>query len=134
MGQESLVNEQIDAGEDFAREFSDYVPVDVAFWINNPADSEGWFLYLASSGINDDNFDVAYGEVLRRVGNNRKQWLDAFQVKLLNGADPLATGVIEIRNRYPLKIATQYNGSSIAGIAIDGAYIYPPITAPSSAT
>jgi hypothetical protein len=132
MGQESLVNEQIDAGEEFARDFSDYVSVDVAFWIN-PAESEEWFLYIASSEINDDNFDVAYGEVLRRASNNRNQWLDAFQVKLLNCADPLAAKVIEIRNRYPLKIPTRYNGSSIAGIAIDGAYIYPPIAAPSSA-
>jgi len=133
MGQESLVDEQIDAGEEFARDFSEYIPVDVAFWIN-PADSEEWLLHVASSGINDDNFDVAYGEVLRRVGNNKNQWLDAFQIKLLNSTNPLAAGVIEIRNRYPLKIPTQYNGSSIAGIAIDGAYIYPPITAPSSAT
>ncbi len=133
MGQESLVNEQIDAGEAFARDFSDYASVDVAFWIN-PADSEEWFLYIASKQINDSNFDVAYGEVLRRVGNNKTQWLDAFQVKLLNCADPLAAEVMEIRNRYPVsKIPTRYKGSSIAGMAIGGAYIYPPIAAPSSA-
>jgi len=132
MGQESLVIEQTDAGEEFARDFSDYVSVDVAFWIN-PADSEGWFLYIASSEINDGNFDVVYGEVLRRVGKNKTQWLDAFQVKLLNCDDPLATEVIGIRNRYSLNTPTRYNGSSIAGIAIDGAYIYPPIAASSSA-
>ena len=132
MGQESLVNEQIDAGEEFVRDFSEYVSVAAAFWIN-PADSEDWLLYVASADINDDNFDVAYGEVLRRVGTNRNQWLDAFQVKLLNSADPVAAKVIEIRNRYPLKSVTRYNGSSIAGMAIDGAFIYPPIAATTSA-
>ena len=128
MGQVSLVIEQIDAGKTFALDFSDYVTVDVAFWIN-PVDSEEWFLYIASSEINDDNFDVAYGEVLRRLGSNKNQWLDAFQIKLLNCDDPLAMHVIEIRNRYSLKFPTRYNGSSIAGIAVDGAYIYPPIAA-----
>lgn len=132
MDQESLVIEQIDAGEEFARDFNDYVSVAVAFWIN-PADSEDWFLYIASAEINDDNIRGAYGEVLRRVGSNRNQWLDAFQVKLLNASDPLAAEVIAIRNRRPLKIAIRHNGSSIAGIAIDGAFIYPPMTAPSPA-
>ena len=132
MGQESLVNEQIDAGENFLRDFNDYVSIAAAFWIN-PADSEDWFLYLASTEINDENIRAAYGEVLRRIGSNRKQWLDVFQIKLLNSSNPLAAEVVEIRNRYPLKIPARYNGSSIAGLAIDGAYIYPPITAPSSA-
>jgi hypothetical protein len=90
-------------------------------------------LYLASTEINDENIRAAYGEVLRRIGSNRKQWLDVFQIKLLNSSNPLAAEVVEIRNRYPLKIPARYNGSSIAGLAIDGAYIYPPITAPSSA-
>ncbi len=132
MGQESLVNEQVKAGEEFARDFSNYFPVDVVFWVN-PADSEEWYLYIASAEINDDNIRDAYGEVLRRAGKNKNQWLDVFQVKLLNSSDPMAARVIEIRNRYPLKIPTRYNGSSIAGMAIDGAYIYPPIAAPSSA-
>lgn len=133
MGQVSLVNEQINAGEAFLHDFNDYVSIAAAFWIN-PADSEDWLLYIASDEINDANVRVAYGEVLRRIGSNRNQWLDAFQVKLLNSSDPLAAEVVEIRNRYPVnKIPTRYNGSSIAGLAIDGAYIYPPITAPSSA-
>ena len=132
MGQESLVNEQIDAGEKFAHDFIDYVSVAAAFWIN-PADSEEWYLYIASAEINDGNIRDKYGEVLRRIDSNKNQWLDAFRVKLLNSADPLAVKVIEIRDKYPLRISTHYNGSSIAGMAIGGAYIYPPITAASSA-
>jgi hypothetical protein len=132
MGQESLVNEQIDAGEEFIRDFNDYVSIAAAFWIN-PAESEDWYLYIASTEINDGNIRAAYGEVLRRVGSTRNQWLDAFQIKLLNSSDPLATEVVEIQKRYPLKNPTRYNGSSIAGLPIGGAYLYPPITAPSSA-
>src|SRR5690606_34634767 len=104
---------------------------DAAFWIN-PADSEQWLLYIASSEIRDENIRAAYGEVLRRMGKHQTQWLDAFQVKLLNSADPVAAKVIEIRDRYPLKVPMRYNGTSIAGLPIDGAYLYPPITASSS--
>jgi len=132
MGKESLVNEQRDAGQEFVRDFTEYVPVAAAFWIN-PADSEDWFLYVASPKINDGNLDVAYGEVLRRVGTNKNQWLDAFQIKLVNSADPVAAEVIRIRDRYALKTATHYNGSSIAGMAIGGAFIYPESTAATSA-
>jgi len=112
--------------------YNDYVSIAAAFWIS-PADSEDRFLYIASAEINDEIIRTAYGEVLRRIGSNRNQWLDAFQIKLLNSSDPLAAEVVEIRNRYPLTIPTRYNGSSIAGLAIDGAYIYPPITAARSA-
>jgi hypothetical protein len=131
MGHESLVNEQIVAGDEFARDFNDFVSIAAAFWIN-PADTDAWSLYVASPEINDDNIRDAYSEVLKRIARGKNQWLDAFQVKLLNSSDPLAAQVVEIRNRHPLKIATHYNGSSIAGTAIDGAYIYPPLTAPSS--
>ena len=90
-------------------------------------------MYVASAEIDDYNIRDAYGEVLRRVESNKNQWLDVFQIKLLSAADRLAAGVIEIRNRYPFKIPARYNGTFIAGMAIDGAYIYPQITAPSSA-
>ena len=121
-----LVNEQIDAGRDFAEAFNNYQTVDVLFWLN-PAESSEWELYLASPAINDSNFDVAYGEVLRLVGSGKQMWLDAFQIKLLSSDDALAKKVKEIRDRHPASNATRYNGTSIAGIPIGAAYIYPPL-------
>lgn len=128
MGQELLVSEQIDAGADFVRDFNDYLSVAVACWVN-PAESDDFFLYIASDEIDDSNFDVAYGEVLRRLSGKRSQWLDPFQIKLLNSADPIARDAIEIRDRYATKTPTRYNGSSIGGTSINGAYIYPPLSA-----
>ena len=128
MGQELLVTEQIDAGADFIRDFNDYLSVSVACWIN-PAESDDLFLYIAADEINDSNFDVAYGEVLRRLSSKRSQWLDPFQIKLVNSSDPIARDAIEIRDRYPAQIPTRYNGSSIGGTSIDGACIYPPLSA-----
>lgn len=133
MGQELLVIEQIDAGADFIRDFSDYRSVAVACWIN-PTESNNLFLYIASDEIDDSNFDVAYGEVLRRLsGTNRSPWLDPFQIKLVNSGDPIARDAIEIRDRYPTKaMGTRYNGPSIGGTSIDGAYIYASLAASKS--
>ena len=129
MGQELLVSETIDAGADFVRQFNDYRCVAVACWIN-PAESDNLFLYIASDEIDDSNFDVAYGEVNRRLMGKRSQWLDPFQIKLVSSADPIARDAIEYRDRYPEnKLATRYKGSSIGGMGIDSAYIYPPLSA-----
>ena len=55
-----LVNEQIDAGREFAEAFNACWAVDVLFWLN-PADSSEWLLYIASHAINDGNLeDSAY--------------------------------------------------------------------------
>ena len=124
MGQELLVNEQIDDGEAFVRDFGDYVPVSAAFWVN-PADSDKWYLYIASDDIDDSNFDIAYVEVLRRINRQKYPWLDPFRIKLVNSVDSVARDAIEIRDRYPANIPTQYNRSSLGGLGIDGAYIYP---------
>jgi hypothetical protein len=132
MDPQPLVNEQIDAGWEFAMDFSEFVPVDAVFWIN-PIDSEFWHLYIASSEIEDTNKRAAYAEVLRRAAANPSQWMDVLKVKLLNSADPLAAKVIEIRDRYPLNTGTWYNATSIAGVEIDRAYIYPAMATTGSA-
>ena len=62
------------------------------------------FLYIASDDINDNNFDVAYAEVLRKLSGKKSQWLDPFQVKLVNSSDPIARNAIEIRDRYPARL------------------------------
>lgn len=129
MGQELLVIETIDAGADFVCDFNDYRLVAVACWIN-PAESDNLFLYIASDEIDDSNIGDAYGEVNRRLSSKRSQWLDPFQIKLVNSDDPIARDAIEIRDRYPAnKVATRYKGSSIGGMGIGSAYIYPPLSA-----
>ena len=123
MGQELLVAELIDAGADFLHEFDDRRRVAVAFWIT-PFESDHPYLYVASDEIDDGNLNVAYGEVLQILGGETRLWLDPFQVKLVNSADPIARDAIAIRDRRPANVPTRYNGSSIGGTSIDGAYIY----------
>jgi hypothetical protein len=125
MGSQLLV-EEIDAAKEFAREFNDYAPVSACFWLN-PAESDHWYLYVASDEINDTNIYVAYGEVLRRVGIG--QWLDPFKIKLVNTSDPVARDAIKIRDSIPNRtIPVRRRGGALGNLGIEGAYIYPPLT------
>jgi hypothetical protein len=46
-----------------------------------------------------------------------------------DNSDPVARDAIQIRDRYPTMRLTRYHGTLIGGINIDGAYIYPPLSA-----
>jgi hypothetical protein len=124
MGQESLVIEEIDAGEELVRRLDKFTPVTAAFWVN---DSEGgrWYLYIASDQIDDNNLDMAYGEVLRLAGQMGNHYLDPFQVKLIPSSDPLAQAALHIHRRYPQMMATRFGGQNFGGLGVEGVYIYP---------
>ncbi len=64
MDQSPLVMEEINAGAEIVRQFENYEPVKVAFWLK-ASDDDHRYLFIASDKIDDTNFDIAYGEVLR---------------------------------------------------------------------
>jgi hypothetical protein len=124
MDKKPLVNEQIDAGEWLIREFTKRIPVQAAFWLREQ-DTDEWYLYLASDQINDRNFDVAYGEVLRIIQPGQNLWIDPFQVKVV-GADALvAKAALRVMKRYPARIPTRYHGRQFGDLSVDEVYIYP---------
>ena len=84
MDQGPLVTEQINAGARFLGAFQKYLPVQAAFWLKD-SEEDAWSLYVASDQITDDNFDVAYGEVVQIAGALQDPWFDPFQV---NGTPP----------------------------------------------
>lgn len=129
MDQGPLVIEEIDAGAELIREFNKYAPVSVAFWLK-ATDDDRRYLYIASDQITDDNFDLAYGEVLRIVQNITSVYiyLDPFRVKIVSTDDPLAQAALEIIQRFPGRLATQYGGRFFGGMTVDGVYIYPPLS------
>lgn len=133
MGQEILVGEKIDDGEAFARDFNELYSIDAAFWIN-PAESDHWYFYIASRDITDKDQREAYRQVHRLIQTQKYPWLDVLRLKLIDASETLAQKVIEIRDSKPGRIPVRYNGTSIAGLEIEGSYIYPPLAAPSSAS
>jgi len=122
--------EEIDAGAELAREFDKYEPVEAAFWLK-ASDEDHRFLYIASERIDDTNFDVAYGEVLRLADKMQSIYLDPFRVKLISADDPLAKAAVDIHKRFPGRRPTRFGGMTFGGISVDEVYIYPsPLPAP----
>jgi hypothetical protein len=130
MDQIPLVTEQIDAGTRFLNEFQKYLPIQVAFWLKN-AEEGDWNLYVASDQITEDDFDVAYGEVVRIAGQLRDPWFDLFQVKLIGATDPLAQAALDLQRRFPGGMPTRFHGNTFGGLSVDEVYIYPsPVPVP----
>lgn len=124
MDQGSLVVDPIDAGARFLAEFQKYMPIQAAFWLKENDGGE-WSLYVASDQITDDNFDIAYGEVLRLAKVLRDPRFDPFQVKLISADDPLAKAALDIHQRYPGRIATRFHSIVFGGLLVEEVYIYP---------
>jgi hypothetical protein len=130
MDQGPLVSERIDAGAKLAREFDKRTPLKAAFWLKESEDGQ-WVLYLASDQINDSNFDVAYGEVLRLLGPGPHLWLDPFQVKVTGADDPVTKAVLAIQEKFAGKLATRLRNRMLGGVSVDEVYIYPiPVPVP----
>jgi len=126
----SLVSEEIDAGAELAREFDKFKPVSAAFWLK-ASDDDQRYLYVASEEIDDTNFDLAYGEVLRLAAKMHSIYLDPFRVKVISADDPLAQAAMEIHNRFPGRMATRFGGKMFGGVSVDDVFIYPsPLPAP----
>ena len=119
-----LVNEEIEDGETLARAFDAYASVKIAFWVKS-SDEDQRYLYLASDEINDGNFDVAYGEVIRLTNALGLLHLDPFRVKVVSGNDPLAAAALKLSSSYPGKIANRYGGRIFGGMDVDDVYVYP---------
>lgn len=132
MVEELLVNERIDAGRKFVEKFNEFKAIDVAFWVVTP-DSENAFLYIASDGINDSNFDVAYGEVLelvKKLEPTDRMWVDPFQIKVVNPKEPIAQAALDVsaQGRMPTWLGPSHHGISLGDTPVERAYIYPQLT------
>ncbi len=120
-----LVREQLDAGSRFIKRFAKAYPVCAAYWVKL-SDEKEWGLYIASDKIDDDNFDVAYGEVGQIATDHPDDWLDMFQIKVRGEQDSLTRAVLEVMKKYPgRRRPFPYNADSLGGVGVDGVYIYP---------
>ena len=124
MDQGPLVMPQIEAGARLVKEFDAYKPVSAAFWLKE-GESRNWYLYLASDQIDDSNFVLAYGEVLRITGKTPDTWLDPFQVKVVGSDARVAKDVIAIQQKFPSKMARRLQGHPLGGRSVEDAYVYP---------
>lgn len=124
MDQNSLVIEEADAGAEFVDRFDKKMPVKVAFWLK-PSEAGQWYLYIASSQIDDQNLDRGYRDVLWLAKQTPSQYLDPFRIKLIPESDPLAQAALEIHKRFPGRMATRVGAKTFGGMSVDGVFVYP---------
>jgi hypothetical protein len=130
MDQNSLVSEQIEAGAEFLGELCKSLPVQAAFWLKE-SDEAGWYLYVASEQITDENSDVVYGEVGPIVRRMQHPWLGVFQVKVLGADDRRAKAALDLQRRYPKRVPGRFPSQTFAGRSDAEVYLYRvPLPAP----
>jgi len=130
MDQKSLVTEQIEAGRQFLSEFEKVVPVAVAFWMKTD-NRVTWKLYVASEEFTEQNRHTFYENVGGISHALKSPYLGLFRVKLIRVDHPVARDILREAKRYAGRTPTQYEGSPLPGVTIEGIYVYPsPITVP----
>jgi hypothetical protein len=124
MDQGPLVIDQIDVGTKFLSEFQKYAPIQAAFWLKDSEEGH-WHLYVASNEITDDNFDVAYGEVIRIARVLRDPRFDPFQIKVISDDVPLAKAAMNLHQRYPGQVPIRVRDKKFGNLFAEEVYLYP---------
>ena len=141
MDQEALVTEQIEGGRRLIEALlSEGVEIHAAFWAK-PTDDEKWFLYLASDAVDKLGVAAVYRTVHYLIRRNPDFWIKPFEVRLISQTDPMAEATLSaIRPRVargpsavgdpkPYPGITRFGEGTLAGVPVDGAFIYPQISA-----
>ena len=101
-----------------------------AFWLKADRENGRWYLYAASEQIDETNFDLAYGEVVRLRHGKSDFWLDSHQIKVVGSTNPYARAVIEDQKIFPSKFMERCQ-TRLGNMSIQEAIIYPlPVTVP----
>ena len=126
MDQTPLVNDMIDAGAQFLKEFEKRYPIAAAFWMKD-RDESRWNLHVASQGICETDRGNAYSEVIRIAKDMKDYYFDPLNVKLRRMDAPIVKFVMDFQSRHPGRIATVFNVPTFEGVEVEGMYLYPPV-------
>ncbi len=138
MAQDTLLTDELESGRKLVeRLISNGFDVSLAFWVKE-SDAGQWFLYLASSVVDAKGSTEAYRVVLPIVEDMPESGISPFAVKVVGINDSMVAAAREVikprlpdsqfavRNPRPYPSMTRFGGSTLGGINIEGAYIYPP--------
>lgn len=120
-----LVENQIDDGQRLIDQLTrEEFQILVAFWLQTS--EEGlWQLYLASPLFDSEKMGEAYRKVYSALQKGTPSWVSPSDIKLINGASPVALAAVELRDRHSGRLPTRYHGKRLGNIPIEEAYIYP---------
>ena len=124
MDQEILVNPRVEDGKSLIALLTrDQFDVSVATWLKTS--EEGlWYLYIGSGSLGSMSLADAYREVFSALRKVPKNSIEFSQINLVPPDDAIAEAASQIRNSVS-RTAIRYRGTTLGGIPIDDAYIYP---------
>jgi hypothetical protein len=138
MDQDLLVNDQIESGNRLIQALAHGgFDVRFAFWAK-PTEDEKWFFYLVLPFVDNHGAREAYQLVHGIMRKSPDVWIDPLDIKVVGLNDSIAKAAAEITrpivtnsqfaawNSKTSGGITRFDGSSLGGISIDGAYFYPP--------
>jgi len=139
MDQNVLVTDEIESGHKLVeRLVANGFDVRLAFWVKE-SDAGQWFLYLASPMVDEQGPAAAYRVVGPVVDSMPELGIDPFAVKVVGLNDSMTTAAqavirprisdspFAVQNPKPYPGITRFGGSTLGGVSVDGAYIYPPL-------
>ncbi|WP_020475388.1 hypothetical protein [Zavarzinella formosa] len=123
--------DRINIGRSFLTQLvRDGFNVRVAFWAKTKEEGS-WFLYIGTDVPDPGRIGEAYRRVydsLTRfaVTLGFKPDIGLSDIKLVNSSNPIAQMAVTIRDRAAGRVPIVYLNLSIAGLAVEEAYFYPP--------
>jgi hypothetical protein len=137
MDQNTVVSEQTESGERLIEALAkDGIDVRVAFWAK-PTEEGKWYLYLAFPTVDDKGPAVAYRLVHGILRKMSDLWIEPLDIRVFGLNDSLTEAALAAtqpkvsnspyagRNPMPYPGMTWFGGTTLGGVSIDGAYIYP---------
>jgi hypothetical protein len=133
MAQTSLVEMQIQQGQQLVDRLAvEGIPVTAAGWVKE-SESGAWFLYLATPLVGTDGAKKpAYSRVNAVIRDMQKEgiWLD-LEKKVIGLNNPIAKDMAAHRDsRLPARIPTWFRGARLGELPVEEAYIYPQMANP----
>jgi hypothetical protein len=142
MDQDPLVTDRITIGRRLIDALlGDNFVVKVALWAK-PTEQGRWYLYLASPIVDEQGPLAAYKRLVRIMRSNpdlSPPWIDSVDVRLIGLNDSIAAAASDllrpsvpdspfaVQNPKPFPGMTRYGGSTLGGVDIEGAILYPPL-------
>lgn len=129
MGQDVLVSEQIEDARRLLREFlAAGLDIPLAFWAKQ-TERRRWELHIVSPAVDEHGPTYLYRLMRPIIENHSDLDVDPRAIAAIGVKDSLAIGAAAAVEPSPSGRGTRLGETDFAGIEIDGAYIYPPLTA-----
>jgi hypothetical protein len=131
MGQTSLVEMQLQAGQRVIERLGqEGIEIIAGCWAKE-SESGQWFLYLVTPLVGEDGAtSQAYGRVSPLIlkMHHEGNWIDPDEVKVIGPTDPIAKDVLGYRRHRPGRVLSWHRGYRLGEMDVEEAYVYPPTT------